>query len=291
METNDIKHRISTPSMDIDIRLNDECGNGHEDFAITATYWEPGKPHTDKYMIGGGCCHEEIAKRRPDLIPFIRLHLSDFNGVPMYAAENGFYHLQNGFNRTPADNPKFKAEFCEHYRITTEQFEQLKTVKNKLQYHMKLKELGVFDQWKAEAAEAIKQLETMTGKTFKSTATRSNNDEPTPEELREEERRRIDGYYTPEAEEQRKQAAAGKLLKKLEEERDAEIKKAETEFFIKKQVLEIGGKKALNNCIYYSHSKEIGLNWRGYDNLKPEELQNVIDHLVLPEDHNLKIGK
>ena len=40
--TNNLTHRINTNDLEgnpleIDIRLNDECKNGHEDFAITAT--------------------------------------------------------------------------------------------------------------------------------------------------------------------------------------------------------------------------------------------------------------
>lgn len=57
--SNDLRHTIDTKdkdgnSMRIKIRLNDECKNGHQDFAITADVWEKGKPKTDRYCIMGG---------------------------------------------------------------------------------------------------------------------------------------------------------------------------------------------------------------------------------------------
>lgn len=103
LATNDLRHTIDTQDkngniMRIRIRLNDECKNGHQDFAITADIWEKGKLRTDRYWIMGGCCHEEIIATRPDLKIFVDLHLCDYKGIPMHAVENGFYHLREGFN-------------------------------------------------------------------------------------------------------------------------------------------------------------------------------------------------
>lgn len=174
----DLRHTILTKDTDgnrleIYIRLNDECKNGHQDFSITASAWEKGKPKTDKWNIYGGCCHEEILAVRPDLLPFVKLHLSDWEGVPMYAVENGFYHLKNGFwntqkpiNIETATDEHFCAKFCEYYRITPEQFKQLKTSENSLQYALFLQSLGILKQWKEEANKAIKMLEGMTGSQF-----------------------------------------------------------------------------------------------------------------------------
>ena len=58
--TNSIKHVIDVNNKKhnykINIRLNDECRNGHEDFAITADFWLPNNTRTDQNLIAGGCC-------------------------------------------------------------------------------------------------------------------------------------------------------------------------------------------------------------------------------------------
>ena len=66
-------------------RFDDECRNGHETFAITADIREDGR----EYM--GGCCHDEIAARFPELAPLIRWHLVSTDG-PMHYVANTVYH-------------------------------------------------------------------------------------------------------------------------------------------------------------------------------------------------------
>lgn len=76
-------------------------GNARPYFSLTADYPD-----------GGGCCHEEILKRFPDLKPLAALHMADDKGRPMYAHQNGFYWLAgyaggigeqyHGGNSTPA---------------------------------------------------------------------------------------------------------------------------------------------------------------------------------------------
>lgn len=287
-KTNSLRHKITTTDKDgnpmyIKIRLDDECKNGHQDFSITASIYEKGKPQTDRYFIAGGCCHDEIIKAHPELQIFVNLHLCDWEGVPMYAVENGFYHLTNGFNNTKPEAANFKTEFCEYYRITGKQFDTLKTAKNKLQYALMLQSLGILKQWKEEATAAIDYLESMTGKIFLPDSKESQYHAPTPEQLKEEQEREAAGYYTPEAEQQREQAKQAGFLAELEAERDKVINKANEEFEVKKQVLLIGGKKALDNCIYYNHSRTLSFNWRGYDRISPELYTKIAAEISLPE--------
>ena len=82
--TNSIKHVIDVNNKKhnykINIRLNDECRNGHEDFAITADFWLPNNIRMDRNLIASCSCHEEILKVRLDLKIFAELHLNDFRG-------------------------------------------------------------------------------------------------------------------------------------------------------------------------------------------------------------------
>lgn len=71
------------------VRYDDEFGNGHNSFSITA--------HID-CKIGNrgheyrdGCCHTEIAKQFPELAPLIKWHLCSSDG-PMHYIANTLYH-------------------------------------------------------------------------------------------------------------------------------------------------------------------------------------------------------
>lgn len=297
--TNDLKTVINTKdsegnSLKIVIRLSDECKNGHQDFSITGTTYQKDKPQTDRYFLSGGCIHEEILKVRPDLKIFVNLHLCDYKGIPMYAVENGFYHLQNGFNNTPTDSVNFKPKFCEYYRITEKQFETLANSKNKIQYAINLKELNILEQWEEEAKKAIEILEQMAGKKFLIDSPKTCLNMPKDEEIAEEIEKQKNGYYSTEKEAEREAAKQANLLAKLEEERNKGINKHVEEFEVKKAVLLAAGEKALNNCIYYNHTKTLAFNWRSYDKISEEEYNKIAAAIKLPEGvkiENQKGGK
>lgn len=61
-------------------------GNSAPYFTLTASGYENGSGF-------GGCCHDIILKYFPQFSDLAALHLSDIDGAPMYALENGFYHL------------------------------------------------------------------------------------------------------------------------------------------------------------------------------------------------------
>ena len=112
MKTTIKKHVTKSLYFEVKIRIDDECKNGHDTISITASIYQKTRyksyENAPEYiqmdckeidgkvyeMIGGGCCHNEIEKYFPQLKPFINLHLSDGEGVPMYAFENGLYHFK-----------------------------------------------------------------------------------------------------------------------------------------------------------------------------------------------------
>lgn len=75
-----------------EIRFDDECGNGHNTFAVTADIYRMVKyaKAARKEEIAGGCCHEDIAAAFPELAHLIRWHLFDQTG-PMHYVANTVY--------------------------------------------------------------------------------------------------------------------------------------------------------------------------------------------------------
>lgn len=177
-----------TANCQISIKLDDDCRNGHEDFSITATFWDIGKPRTDKYNYLGGCCHDEILKLRPDLAKYVDMHLCDFKGAPMYAVSNGFYHLKHS-----------GPDSCREYlRLTDSEIKVLATAGDETHFHYLLQTLGVPERWKVEADKIIFHLEQMTGEKFTSRATKSHFAPMSAEDVADVEQKIADGYYTPE---------------------------------------------------------------------------------------------
>lgn len=74
----------------VTLRYDDECGNGHNTFAITASIdRKAANGRWVDYM--GGCCHEEIAKQFPELEKYIKWHLTSSDG-PMHYLANTRWH-------------------------------------------------------------------------------------------------------------------------------------------------------------------------------------------------------
>lgn len=70
------------------VRYDDQCGNGHNTFSITGETWR--KSGARWIEDCGGCIHEEVAKRFPELAPFIKWHLVYSDG-PMHYPGNVLY--------------------------------------------------------------------------------------------------------------------------------------------------------------------------------------------------------
>lgn len=83
----------------VEIRHDDSCGNGHNSFGVTATLYEDGLD------VAGGCLHEEVAERFPELAPMLKWHLSSTDG-PMHYLANVLWHASDSEKPgTPAGTP------------------------------------------------------------------------------------------------------------------------------------------------------------------------------------------
>lgn len=75
------------------VRYDDECGNGHNSFAITGTIYSSQISTIDRYHETGGCIHEDIAEHFPELAPLLKWHLTSSDG-PMHYIANTTYHAR-----------------------------------------------------------------------------------------------------------------------------------------------------------------------------------------------------
>jgi hypothetical protein len=118
-------------------------GNKKPHFSITADYYICGQH--DSF----GCLHDFILKNftDPGVKLLVDLHLSDDDGVPMYAVENGWYHY--GGTMWEKRNNKFLAK---HLRIPLEEAEKLSfnSKEEFAEYVEKQK-----PRWKEEAEKAF----------------------------------------------------------------------------------------------------------------------------------------
>jgi hypothetical protein len=86
------------------LRISQYGGNAHPHFSATALTYDAHGTHSGASRArrglecdGAGCQHAEILRAFPGAVAFVRLHLSDYpSGLPMHAAANAAYHLENG---------------------------------------------------------------------------------------------------------------------------------------------------------------------------------------------------
>lgn len=74
--------------MHANIRFDDSCHNGHNDFAITGHGWYEKVNNRDWDF--GGCCHDLISEIFPELEPLIKWHLVSTDG-PLHYVANTLY--------------------------------------------------------------------------------------------------------------------------------------------------------------------------------------------------------
>lgn len=271
--------------IEVEINLSDDCKNGICHFSITAHIYE--LRANGRYMyVSGGYQHEKIEKHFPEFSDFIKLHLSNVYGQPMYTVEKCLYYLQSE-----------GVEKCAEYlRISTELAAQLSKEKDYFKYQ--LFELGIVDQWKREAEAAIRHLEELTGRKFE------NPYEPENEKfvlrITDEERQTIQaainaGYYTPQAiqerEKAKQEAERAKKRAEIVKRYDEKIRENETEKAVCLYIFDQLG--TTDNIIYYSHSNKISFNWQSCSKKWTQEefinFVNSADLSALPEGVKFEI--
>ena len=86
-ESRPVKEYGPKALMRVKLRFDDNCKNGRATFSITADIYIPGK----RDIEAGGCLHDEITKRFPELEYLIKWHLVSTDG-PMHYIANTLYH-------------------------------------------------------------------------------------------------------------------------------------------------------------------------------------------------------
>lgn len=118
---------------------------------------EPGQPPyfscTGVMGTLSGSLHKQMEEEHPgEYTDAIALHLSDIDGVPMYAVENGYYFLQVA--RGNIEGEYTYETVAKHLRISVEDANKLQTY-NKDQFTQFVEDQK--PRWKAEADAAIKK--------------------------------------------------------------------------------------------------------------------------------------
>lgn len=296
MKTNKLSYTASknyvengtTCRIDVKIQFADECKNGVCSWSITADIY--GKRQNGRFVwCSGGCCHDEISKHFPEFSKFVALHLSDCYGAPLYAVENGYYHMKNSSKETVID----------YLRVTEEEYNVLRDASDEAYFKYLLYSMGIVNRWNEEAKEAVKELEALTGNEwvnpYEYDKERKHIEAFTDEEAAEMNKRIDSGYYTPEAMKERKEKAAQKAYEKKRAEIIAEcerkVSKLEEEKTVKLYILDSG--LPVDNVIYYERKKEVVFNWLEYkDKISQDvfiDFLNNVDYSKLPKGITFKI--
>lgn len=256
-----------------DIRLDDECHNGHCDFSITSMIYEV-KRNGKVECVGGGCNHEEIVKHFPELERFIPLHFCGHAGEPMLPVENGIYHIEHS-------NPQLAKSYL---RVTDREFILLsKYTDEKLYFKYLLFNLGIVSRWEREADEFIYFLEEKCG--YKWANPYSAEEERFRLSITEEERKQVEkmvlnGEFTDIAIVARRKAELDAEIAKQVEEVESEYKKSLDKANAKREtllyILSCG--VTLKNVIYYDHSDKVSFNWKSYEKMiSKEQFDKIVD--------------
>jgi|WetSurMetagenome_2_1015567.scaffolds.fasta_scaffold255274_1 hypothetical protein len=248
---------------EIRIRLNDECNNGIEEFAITGSIWPEGELQTDRNILKAWAIGDDLAAVFPDMVLFNSLHGAKWDGVPDFAMSNMVYYLEHPEEMS-------QEAWCAFYRVNPLLYRQLYTARKERYYFQKLLyKLGVVASWKAQADTAIAQLEQLTGKKFVSKAVKPSLKVYTPKEKAEFEAEEAAGYFTMQAMSRRAEDEVSRkwsvrrmdIIRHAEESVDAVKRKKAVELQMLKVLKKAGFTSDFDNYIFYDHLNKICFLW------------------------------
>jgi hypothetical protein len=104
--TKNINYEGKEATLEIEIRFDDECDNGHNSFFITGSLYRKGERPNPEIC---GCIHDEIIEHCPELaylIPFHGMH----SDSPMHYVDNTIYHASDKdcYGRRKGDVTQFE---------------------------------------------------------------------------------------------------------------------------------------------------------------------------------------
>ncbi len=289
----------------VKIRLDDECKNGHQDFSVSGEMLIPTRKRRNETLdivrVGNKNYeltwpgHDDIIRFTPEFSLFVDLHLSDWRGAPLYAIENGYYHLKKSG----------KDVVTKYLRITDQEYDELSIAEDKLHFTMILINLGIPQRWQSEANTAIAKLEELTGTKFINDSKKSQLVLPSKDELDTVRQRVNEGYYSAGAviarnidkQIREKNSLIEKLCKQASKQHDKIDRELKVKLFLANNDI------PLDNFIYYTHTNTGKFNWHtsAYNKeITKEEFEAFIDIVenallkddsVLPKDIKFVLGK
>lgn len=105
--------------LEVEVRYDDRCGSGHNTFSITGSEMRWLKDGSRRALsntwYSGGCQHELIAEKFPDLAPLIKWHLMSSDG-PLHYIENTVYWAKCAFQGSICSEKLTKEEYLNRAR-------------------------------------------------------------------------------------------------------------------------------------------------------------------------------
>ncbi len=85
--------RFDGGKINITLRYDDSCRNGHRTFGVTGELWEYN--YSRRHAMSFGCLHDDIKKYFPEYAHLIKYHLCSEDG-PLHYVANTTYHMKQG---------------------------------------------------------------------------------------------------------------------------------------------------------------------------------------------------